>query len=67
MKQDIQLFKDKEMMDIIMIREGKRIEAFIKDESEAKYYFKLQDQGILFEDKIRIHRAPPTGCSSCEG
>ena len=67
MKQTLQWFKDKEMMDIIMIREGKRIEAFIKDESEAKYYFKLQDQGILFETKVRIHRAPPTGCSSCEG
>lgn len=67
MKQTLQWFKDRELMDIIMIREGKRIEAFIKDESEANYYFKLQDQGIQFEAKVRIHRAPPTGCSSCEG
>ena len=66
-KQDLQWFKDREMTDIVMIREGKKVDAFIKDEDEAVYYFNLQEKGILFEDKIRIHRAPPTGCSSCEG
>lgn len=66
-KQNLQWFQDREMTEIVMIREGKKIDAFIKDNDEAIYYFNLQEKGIRFEAKIRIHRAPPTGCVGCEG
>lgn len=67
MIQTLQWFKDREMMDIVMIREGEKVDAFISDEYEAVYYFNLQNKGITFKDKVRIHRAPPESCESCGG
>ena len=34
---------------------------------DPAHYHDMQDRGYTFDPKIRVHRAPPTGCASCEG
>lgn len=68
MKQNLQWFLDREMDSVIRIdKDGNEIEKPINNHDDAKYFWKQQDDGFKFKAKVRVHRAPPTGCASCEG
>ena len=68
MIQDLQWFKDREMDTIIRVdRHGDETEKVISNEKEAEYYHSLPDSEFTFKAIVKIHRAAPGGCDSCEG
>lgn len=45
---------------------GDKREIELLNTSDPQHCFDMQDRGYVFQSKITIHKAPPTGCASCE-
>ena len=69
MKQTLEWFQEKERDSVVMITpDGKEVPVTIDDKKDCDYYYdRLQNKGFTFREKIKVHRAPPASCDSCEG
>jgi len=48
--------------------DGKEVLVTIDDKKDCDYYYdRLQNKGFTFRKKIKVHRAPPASCETCEG
>lgn len=76
--QDLQWFLDREMSSVLRTEPKEEysadfktptyrtIEVPILNKEVAKYQHSLQKKGFTFAPIVRVHKAAPTGCASCE-